>query len=66
MARAKKGKQLVYLIPESETRSNHSHHYTAYRTASMISNHKKLRVRKFNPAKRIHEWYVESKPPRYK
>ena len=63
---SKKGKRLVYLIPESESRSSHSFHYTAYKTGSMISNHKKLRMKKYNPSKRKHEWFVESKPPRYK
>ena len=62
MARKKgKGKQIVYLIPESERRDNHSHRYTTYKTSSMISNHKKLRVKKFNPAKNKHEWFIEAK-----
>jgi len=61
----KKGKRLVYLIPETESRNSHSHHYMAHKTSSMISNHKKLRVKKFNPTKNKHEWYVESKLPRH-
>ena len=63
---AKKRKQIVYLIPESETRNSHTHHYMAYRTGKMSSNHKRLRVRKFNPAKNKQEWFIEAKLPRHK
>ena len=63
---AKKTKKLVYLIPESETRDSHTHHYMAFRTASMIREHKKLRLRKFNPVKRKYEYYVEAKLPSHK
>ena len=63
---AKKSKRIVYLIPEGETRSSHTHHYMAYKTANMISNHKTLRLRKFNPVKRKYETYVESKLPSHK
>ena len=65
LAKVKKGKKLMYLIPESETRYSHTHHYMAYKTASMTSNQKKLRIKKFNPAKRKHEWFVESKLPKH-
>jgi large subunit ribosomal protein L33 len=37
----------------------------AYKTSSMISNNKKLRMKKFNPAKNKHEWFVESKLPKH-
>ncbi|SVC75407.1 uncharacterized protein METZ01_LOCUS328261, partial [marine metagenome] len=56
----------VYLIPEGETRSSHTHHYMAHRTVRMIQEHKKLRLRKFNPVKRKYEFYVESKLPSHK
>ncbi len=65
MAKSKKGKRLVYLIPETESRNSHTHHYMAYKTSSMISNNKKLRMKKFNPAKNKHEWFVESKLPKH-
>jgi hypothetical protein len=35
----------------------------AYKTSSMIKNHKKLKVRKYNPTKDKYEFYVESKLP---
>ena len=63
--KSKKGKQIVYLIPEGEARNSHTHHYTAYKTTSMIKDHKKLRMKKFNPAKNKHEWFVESKLPKH-
>ena len=63
---AKKTKRIIYLIPESETRNSHTHHYTTYRTASMTREHKTLRLRKFNPVKRQHEYYVEAKLPSHK
>tara|TARA_R110002020_G_scaffold123296_1_gene279652 strand:- start:1372 stop:1578 length:207 start_codon:yes stop_codon:yes gene_type:complete len=62
---SKKGKRIVYLIPESETRDSHTHHYSAYKTSSMIKDHKKLRMKKFNPTKNKHEWFVESKLPKH-
>ena len=46
----------VYLIPEGETRDHHTYHYTAIKT-------RKIRMKKFNPAKRVHEWFVEAKLP---
>ena len=63
---AKKRKQIVYLIPECETRDSHTHHYTTYKTANMVREYKKLRVRKFNPAKNKQEWFIEAKLPRHK
>ena len=60
-SKSKKGKQIVYLIPECETRNSHTHHYSAYKTTRMVQEHKKLRVRKFNPAKNKHEWFIEAK-----
>jgi large subunit ribosomal protein L33 len=68
---SKKGKRLVYLIPESEsrpegeTRDKHTYHYMGVKTASMISNQKKLRVRKYHPIRQRHEWFVEVKLPRH-
>ena len=63
---AKKTKRIIYLIPEGETRDSHTHRYMTYRTANMIREHKKLRLRKFNPAKRKYEYYVEAKLPSHK
>ena len=63
---AKKTKRIIYLIPECETRDSHTWHYMAHKTANMISNQKKLRLRKFNPIKRKYEYFVESKLPSHK
>ena len=65
MAKPKKGKKLVYLVPEGETRDKHTYHYMGVKTASMISNQKKLRVRKYHPIRQRHEWFVEVKLPRH-
>ena len=62
---AKSRKQIVNMIPESETRNSHSYCYSVYKTSRMLSEQKKLRLRKYNPVKRQHEWFVESKLPRH-
>ena len=56
----------MYLIPEGESRSNHTHRYMAYKTHKMIIERKTLRLRKFNPVKRKYEYYVEAKLPSHK
>ena len=63
MARSKK--QIVNMIPENETRNSHSYCYSVYKTSRLLSGQKKLRLRKYNPVKRQHEWFVESKLPRH-
>ena len=66
MARNKKGKKLkVNLIPESETRNSYTYAYAAEKTARMVSEQRKLRLKKFNPVKRKHEWFIEVKLPRH-
>lgn len=63
MARSKK--QIVNMIPESETRNSYSYCYSVYKTSRMFSEQKKLRLKKYNPVKQQHEWFVESKLPRH-
>ena len=63
--KSKKGKIIVYMIPESETRDNHSWHYTAYKTKTLVQENRKLKLRKFNPVKRKHEMFVEAKLPKH-
>ena len=41
----------VYLIPEGETRDHHTYHYTAIKTRKFTIENKKMRMKKFNPAK---------------
>ena len=63
---AKKGKKLkVNLIPESETRNSYTYAYAAEKTSRMKSEQQKLRLKKFNPVKRKHEWFIETKLPRH-
>ena len=62
MAKVKR-KTIVYLIPEGETRDNHSYHYTTIKTKKLISENTKLRLRKYNPVKQKHEMFVEAKLP---
>ena len=64
-SKSKKGKIIVYMIPESETRDSHTYHYTAYKTKSLIQENKKLKMKKYNPVKRIHEVFVEAKLPKH-
>ena len=58
-------KQIVNMIPESESRSHYSYCYSVYKTARLLSEQKQLRLKKYNPVKRQHEWFVESKLPRH-
>ena len=60
---ADKKQTKVYLIPEGETRDSHTYHYTAIKTRKFTLENKKMRLKKFNPAKRVHEWFVEAKLP---
>ena len=55
--------QKVYLIPEGETRDSHTYHYTVVKTKKFIQEIEKLKIKKFNPVKRKHEWFVEAKLP---
>ena len=54
-------KDIVYLIPEGETRSSHTYHYTLQKTKNLKSQ--KVKFRKYNPVKRKHEMFVEVKAP---
>tara|TARA_A100001388_G_C28373098_1_gene313355 strand:+ start:258 stop:464 length:207 start_codon:yes stop_codon:yes gene_type:complete len=64
-SKSKKGKIIVYMIPEGETRDSHTWHYTAYKTKSLIQENRKLKMKKFNPVKRKHEMFVEAKLPKH-
>ena len=48
---ADKKQTKVYLIPEGETRDSHTYHYTAIKTRKFTLENKKMRMKKFNPAK---------------
>ena len=61
--RSKKKQTKVYLIPESESRDSHTYHYLAVKTKKLVIENQKLRIKKFNPVKRVHEWFVEAKLP---
>ena len=63
MADSKKKQTKVYLIPESESRDSHTYHYLAIKTKKLVIENQKLRLKKFNPAKQIHEWFIEAKLP---
>ena len=51
------------MIPEGETRDHHTYHYTAMKTKNLTIENKKLKLKKYNPVKRKHEWFVEAKLP---
>lgn len=65
MAKKDKRKTIVYLIPEGETRDSHTYHYTAVKTKTLVSENRKLKLRKYNPVKRVHEMFVEAKLPKH-
>ena len=54
---ADKKQTKVYLIPEDETRDSHTYHYTAVKTRKFTLENKKMRLKKYNPVKRVHEWF---------
>tara|TARA_X000001036_G_C20411430_1_gene697204 strand:+ start:379 stop:585 length:207 start_codon:yes stop_codon:yes gene_type:complete len=64
-SKSKKGKIIVYMIPEGETRDSHTYHYTAYKTKTLIQENRKLKFKKYNPVKRKHEMFVEAKLPKH-
>jgi len=58
---ANKRKDIVYLIPEGESRDSHTYHYTLQKTKNIKGI--KQKFRKYNPVKRKHEMFVEVKAP---
>jgi large subunit ribosomal protein L33 len=56
----RKDKDIIYLIPEGQTRNSHDYHYTLYKKRK---NSNKFRAHKFNPISRKHEWFIEVKKP---
>ena len=53
----------IGLVRESESRDSHTYHYLAIKTKKLVIENQKLRLKKFNPAKQVHEWFVEAKLP---
>lgn len=64
-SKSNKRKQIVYLIPEGETRDSHTYHYTAVKTKTLVQENRKLKMKKYNPVKRKHEVFVEAKLPKH-
>ena len=65
MAKKINRKQIVYMIPEGETRDSHTYHYSVTKTKNLIVENRKLKLRKYNPVKRKHEMFVEAKLPKH-
>ena len=57
---SKNRKNIIWLIPEDETRESHTYHYSLVKTKGIKE---KMRFKKYNPVKRIHEWFKEVKAP---
>ena len=64
-SKSNKRKQIVYMIPEGETRDSHTYHYTAVKTKTLVQENRKLKMKKYNPVKRKHEVFVEAKLPKH-
>ena len=64
-SKSNKRKQIVYMIPEGETRDSHTYHYTAVKTKTLVQENRKLKMRKYNPVKRKHEMFIEAKLPKH-
>lgn len=63
MAGKKRSIDKVWMIPEGESRDSVSFHFVHAKTASLIRDSRKLRMRKYHPGKRTHVWFVESRMP---
>jgi len=63
MADSKKKQTKVLLIPEVESRDSYTYKYMAIKTKTLVQENAKLRMKKFNPVKRVHEWFIEAKLP---
>ena len=59
---AKKATKLVLMVPEGE-RKSHKYSFTIEKTRSMVRDNKKLRMRKYDPSKRKHVWFEETRMP---
>ena len=64
-SKSNKRKQIVYMIPEGETRDSHTYHYTAVKTKTLVQENRKLKIKKYNPVKRKHEMFIEAKLPKH-
>ena len=64
-SKSSKRKQIVYMIPEGETRDSHTYHYTAVKTKTLVQENRKLKMKKYNPVKRKHEMFIEAKLPKH-
>tara|TARA_B100001989_G_C24277981_1_gene334930 strand:- start:48 stop:260 length:213 start_codon:yes stop_codon:yes gene_type:complete len=64
-SKSNKRKQIVYMIPEGETRDSHTYHYTAVKTKTLVQENRKLKMKKYNPVKRKHEMFIEAKLPKH-
>lgn len=55
-----KKRNIIWLIPENETRESHTYHYSLVKTKSITGS---MKFRKYNPVKRVHEMFKEVKAP---
>lgn len=63
---AKKNKlNKVWMVPEEENKAgkSYSYHFVHAKTLNQIRNGVKLRMKRYNPAKRQHEYFVERRMP---
>lgn len=50
------------MVPEGE-RKSHKYSFTIEKTRSMVRDNKKLRMRRYDPSKRKHVWFEETRMP---
>ena len=67
MAKDKKSSKKPYikvrLVPEDPKMKDHGYYYYAKKPTSGLKAKDKLRMKKYNPATKKHEWFVEKKLP---
>ena len=62
-SKSNKRKQIVYMIPEGETRATATYHFVKEKTGNQWSQNKKFRMKHYHPKLRKHCWFVETKMP---
>ena len=62
----KRANDKVMMIPEGESRESYSFSFVQPKSTLMHRAGNKFRMRKYNPVKRQHVWFVEARMPQHK
>lgn len=59
---AKKASKLVLMVPEGEKKS-YKYSFTLEKSKAMTRDGRKFRMKKYDPSKRKHVWFEETRMP---